>query len=232
MVIFWLLLFLIIIVISFLLASQSMRDFQEAPHNNSRDYSLFLIRNLRALNSKLLEDLHLQLSKKASFISLERLTKGNKVALVIYGPKKILQQFQLELNLLELEDYTRKYSQEDLLVFEIARKNQPIEGDIFTNLPKLIETEQFWWQLILRPKIIHRKKIFTGQIRVGLILDNSREELSRQFESLDGGKLLKVPRPYSKEAMRKIFLGRTFNLAHIQKFEIPEVLALVGIARI
>ncbi|QQG43235.1 MAG: hypothetical protein HYW45_03470 [Candidatus Daviesbacteria bacterium] len=237
MVIFWLLLFIIIVIVSFLLSYQSMRNFQEAPRQTGKDYSLFLIRNLSALNTKLLEELHSEFLKKAAFISLERLTKGNKVALVIYGPKKILQQFQSELNLLELEDYTRKYLQENLfpkerrspsLVFEMAKKKQLIGGEVFTGLPNLKETEQFWWQLIFQPKNVQKKKIFVGQIRVGLILNQDQTELIDQFESLAGGKLLKAPRPYSREQMRLMLLNRTLNFAHAQKFEIPEVLSLLG----
>lgn len=227
MVIFWLLLFIIIIFVSFLLATQSMRNFQEAPRQGSKDYSLFLIRNLGALNTQLLEELHTQLVKMSAFLSFERLTKGNKVALVIYGPKKILQQFQNQLDLLELEDYTRKYLQENLLVFEMARKNQPIDGGVFTNLPKLKENEQFWWQLIFQAKGGQKKKIFAGQVRVGLIL-NQDQSATSQFESLAGGKLLKAPRPYSREQMRLMLLNRTLNFAHVQRFEVPEMLALLG----
>ncbi len=204
-----------------------MRDFQETPRRASRDYSLFLIRNLGALNSKLLEQLHSELLKKSAFISLERLTKGYRIALTIYGPKNLLQPLQRELNLLELEDYTKKYSLGNLLVFEVFKKNQPVEGEVFTNLPKLEGDEQFWWQLILHPKTVQRKKIFSGQIRVGLIL-NSNREMADQFESLNGGNLLKVPRPYSQEQMRELLCNRTFNLAQSQKFEISEVLSLVG----
>ncbi len=204
-----------------------MRDFQETPRHLSQDYSLFLIRNLGALNSKLLEQLHSTLLKKSAVVSLERLTKGRLVALTIYGPKLLLQPFQQELNLLELEDYTKKYSSENLVVFEVIRKNQPVEGEIFTDLPKLNDDEQFWWQLILQPKTVQRKKIFSGQIRVGLII-SSNKELSSQFESMNGGNLLKVPRPYSQEAMQELLRSRTFNFTHAQKFEISEVLTLLG----
>lgn len=229
MAVFWLLLFVIIIIVSFLLAYQSMRDFQEGPRTSREEYGLFLIRSLPALDQKLLEDLHAQLRKKVATLSFERLTRGNQVALVVYGPKKLLQSFQGPLNLLELEDYAHQY-QDNLTVFEVAKKDQtvPITGNIFQNLPKLESGEQFWWQIVLQPKINHQRKIFQGQARVGLLLDSSRLELASQFESLAKGELLKIPRPFSNIQMRQLFLERVVNFATVKKFTIPEVLVLLG----
>lgn len=148
----WVALFFIIIAISFLLAYQSMKDFAEKPSALGKDYSLFLIRNPQALSIKLLEELHALTLKTGHIITLERLFKGPKSAVVIFGPKSILDNYP-DLNLLELEDYTN-IPETDIIAWEVGTKDpvlfhfEPVS--VFKQLPKLNESQQFWWQLTLR----------------------------------------------------------------------------------
>lgn len=148
----WVVLFLIIIAISFLLAFQSMKDFAEKPSALGKDYALFLIRNPQALSEKLLEELHALTFKTGHIITLERLFKGAKSAVVVFGPKSILDNYP-DLNLLELEDYTT-VNEDHVITWEIGTKDPvlfhfyPIS--VFKQLPKLGEDQQFWWQLTLR----------------------------------------------------------------------------------
>src|SRR5437870_4004856 len=122
--ILWLLLFFLTVAISFVLAYQSMRDYQENPGHFKIEYSLFLIRSPEALNINVLKAIEVELSKENLIISLERLFKGTKTALVIFGPKIILQKFSTTLNLLELEEYTKQAKDGQISVWEMGVKGR------------------------------------------------------------------------------------------------------------
>lgn len=151
----WIILFILIIIISLILAYQSMKDFQDKPEKLGSQYAPFLIRNTTALTEDLLKQLHNEIFKKGQLISLERLFKGLRSALIIYGPKEILVRYSEPLKLIELEDYTG-VNIEHLSVWEVGvkeltslKENLP---NLFKELPQLLDQEQFWWQLVLRPK--------------------------------------------------------------------------------
>lgn len=154
--ILWLVLFALVIAISFVLALQSMADFQESPQHFDNEYGLFLIRNTAGLNAAVLESLHNQIIKEGYIVSLERLFKGMRSALVIFGPKDILANFSSQLNLLELEDYVQ-VDQRHTQAWEVgvrvsksgASESQRIES-FFNSFPMLEQAEQFWWQLTLQ----------------------------------------------------------------------------------
>lgn len=154
--ILWFLLFLLVVAISFVLAYQSMKDYHEVPEKLSNDYGLFLIRNIPALNFSLLNTLHDHLSKKGLLVSIERLFKGNQSAIVVYGPKSVLQDFTSQLNLLELEDYTQT-EVHNSYAWEVGIKDKNLFHSqhlslFFKDLPPLEDQEQFWWQLVLQPQ--------------------------------------------------------------------------------
>ncbi len=146
MIIIWVLLADLVILAAFFLALKSMSDYKEKPENFKQAYGLFLIQNQTAINPELLSRLHKQIIKRRFIISLERLYKGPKKALVIFGPKSVLEGFKSELDLLELEDYTQNIHLSNLSVLSLPL----VETKSFDNLETL-EDEQLWWQLVLQP---------------------------------------------------------------------------------
>ncbi|EKD84968.1 MAG: hypothetical protein ACD_38C00123G0003, partial [uncultured bacterium] len=88
--ILWLILFLLIIGISFILAFRSMKDYQEIPKASKVEYGLFLIRRTDSFDAGVLGSIGKFMLDNSLIISLERLFKGNKAALTIFGPKEIL----------------------------------------------------------------------------------------------------------------------------------------------
>ncbi len=275
----WAILFLIIITISAVLAYKSMKDYQQKPAVRSGEYTLFLIRNSNTL-PQILDSLHDAILKSGQMVSLERLFKGKKSALVIFGPKNILKTFADQLNLLELEDYTNvdpnlvtawEVGTKDLAAFHL--------GDIRVfeaNTPDLLPEEQLWWQLVLNgkegvlwpnldkktglvdllsanksyqlnlqkiltldPKLKkvalarNQQKIFHTQIRAVLVTyeDSRRQLLTSFLTTLSGGKLVKIPKPYTTRQILKVYGQRSKIPASISSLVLTtdEVLKLVGV---
>lgn len=155
--ILWVVLFVLIVAISLVLAAQSMRDFSELPAKEA-EYSLFLIRNTQNLTPQVLDAIRQELRESHSFISFERLFKGNKSALAVFGPRLLLLNHQTSLDLLELEDYSRTSYSENLSAWEmVVKKDANLEERIFSSLPQFSENDQFWFQVVIpssfRPQI-------------------------------------------------------------------------------
>lgn len=208
----WLILFLLIVGISFILALQSMKDYQELPKKATVEYGLFLIRNTDNFNVEFLNSLR---SKEGFIISLERLFKGNQTALTIFGPKKIIEEYSAGLNLLELEDYTAFLDNNMLSVWEIGVKNNkllniPNLNNIFDNLPKLRPDEQFFWQVLLKKE---ENLSFQTQIRAVIFSSDSqrRKMLADDLQQIGMGELTKIPRPFSPLQMMAFYSSRSFS---------------------
>ena len=208
--ILWVVLFVLIVAISFVLAARSMRDFTEIP-NKDEEYSLFLIRQPQKLNTKLLESIHNDLAHSKSIISFERLFKGNKSALVVFGPKKLLVTQQNLLDLLELEDYTN-INVENISAWEVGIKNNrsldfPRDAQkILTNLPQLLENDQFWWQLVISSE-------FRVQIRTVVVSDNQtrRDSLTQALQALAPETIIKLPKAFSNTQLLDFYKIRSFT---------------------
>src|SRR5688572_3161726 len=119
--ILWVVLFVLVVAISFVLAAQSMRDFSEVPAKEA-EYGLFLIRNTVALTPAVLDSIKNELLESKTIISFERLFKGGKSALVAFGPRELLLNHQSALDLLELEDYTQNVEVEHISAWEVVVK--------------------------------------------------------------------------------------------------------------
>lgn len=184
MIILWLMLFLLIVAIAFVLAFASMKNYHDIPEKSRADYSLFLIRRQKGLNLDLLQNLVDDLFSEGLIISLERLFKGRESVLVIFGPKKILQNYTHQLNLLELEDYTN-LDQDKIFAWQIDLKNL---GKVA--VPELEKEEQFWLQLIIRS---HYKMT----IRAAFYSSDSakRKQFPQTLQNLSG--FIKAPIPFS-----------------------------------
>ena len=174
----------LIVVVSFISAYLSMKDFQDFPEEKL-GYSLFLIRNLSFFNKAFLDHLREKTLNHATLISFERLFKGKKTALVVYGPKTLLEQYADELALLELEDYHDKLSKKDLFCWEVT----PMRGkreDIFASFLKvyLKDDEQILLQFVLEPLKIGKNFQVTG--RVGVVAEDSsrRADIAKEVDNL------------------------------------------------
>jgi hypothetical protein len=132
----WVLIFAIVILVSFVLAWKSMKDFQEIPSDNLT-YGLFLIRRKESIDIDFLLRLHQRIASLKSHFSLERLFHGLEEAAVIYLPTVLVEEFP-NLQLLELENYlpnkdlttswvTAAKSQSDFNVKEGFLKNLNLE---------------------------------------------------------------------------------------------------------
>lgn len=216
--ILWLVLFLIIIAISFILAYQSMRDFVEKPASLKVEYGLFLIRTPLNLNTEILQILRARLTKDSQILSLEKLFKGGRSALVIYGPKLALESLS-QLNLLELEEYT-KVNESQFQAWEIGVKDsQQSTGNpstpfrasggqaVFGDMPQLQESEQVWWQMVLQPV---KDKGFLSQVRVVVSADQNRlKELTDRLEMM--GNFVRLPRSLTSTQILGLYQDRALQ---------------------
>ena len=186
-----------------------MKDYQETPQKASVDYSLFLIRQVKIFNAKILDTICQEVFAEGEIVSLERLFRGHQTALTIFGPKSILNKFQNELNLLELEDYTGEFTDSKIYVWEVgAKKTTKLNLDhfsnFFRNLPKLKSDEHFYWQLLLsRDQIQIRAAVSSN--------DPIRKKLLHSVQDLNTGGLVKIPNPFSNEQMIKFYKTRSVN---------------------
>ncbi|MBI2020243.1 hypothetical protein HYS94_02375 [Candidatus Daviesbacteria bacterium] len=200
-------LFVLIVVISFFLALRSMRDYQEV--GNPAEYALFLIRKSAGLTEELLDNLFDDLFQKSQVLSLERLFKGQNSALTVFGPKDILLKYAQPLDLLELEDYTN-LPEDRLTVWEVTLKNSAPEDFSFASFPKLLPDEQFFWQLVFKGKKNKGEKVFLGQIRLAVVVpDSRRKQLISQLQNVNH--LLKIPRPFSQIKMWQFYQQRSLE---------------------
>lgn len=209
--ILWLILFLIIVGISFILAFWSMRDYQEIPQQSKAEYGLFLIRRTDNLNFEILDVFRRSMLDRGFIISMERLFKGKQAALAIFGPKKILEQYSQQLNLLELEDYALNLVSENIIIWEVGVKGST--DNIFKNLPELTHEDQFFWQVILARA--GDDLSFQTQIRAAVYSKDPlrRKALASMLQNLNIGELIKIPRPFSQEQMMNFYKLRSLDKA-------------------
>ncbi len=199
--ILWLLLFLIVIGLSFFLAFRSMKDYQEIPQADSVDYGLFLVRQIKNFDAKLLDSIRQEVSAQGRVVSLERLFKGSQTALTIFGPKNILDKFQSGLDLLELEDYTTEFSDSRVNVWEVGVKESSK-----LNLPQLEAEEQFFWQVILGKNQVQIRAAVSSK-------DPVRKKMLASAQNLNAGGLYKIPKPFSTEQMIEFYRTRSLSKA-------------------
>ena len=109
--IIWIILFVVVLGISLFLAYESMANYHENPRHNTITHTLFLIRKPENLTSDLLKKIYQQAQKDRLTVSFERLIKGSREALVVFGPAVLLSHLTA-LDLLELEDYSKRIDSE------------------------------------------------------------------------------------------------------------------------
>lgn len=200
--ILWIILFVLVLLISYILASRSMRDFTFVLA--SADYSLFLIRNVRGLSEHLLKLIHQDLQKTSLAVSFERLFKGSESALVIVGPSKILTKYTHSLNLLELEDYTN-VDKDIVAGWEVGIKNNPQIDDTPKSVPILDESEHFWWQVTLWKGGTHIRCLVVSAD------DAKRKNLTHTLPYFPSSRLTKLPKAFSNEQLFEAYKKRSFS---------------------
>lgn len=236
--ILWILLFVGVVILSFLLALQSMRDYQEIPPRSR--YGLFLIRNPRALTAGVLNHLAQDFLETNQLISFERLFKGNKSTLLIFGPRELFNLYDM-LELLELEDYT-DVNWERISAWEVGVKEGKGESldfardksekgkGIFENLSGLQEEEHFWWQLVLSGSFKPERCFF--EIRAVLLSDDIQRKklLTEELQNLAPGNLFTLPKAFSNQQLLDFYQKRSLKRDNKNPSLKPEeVLNLISI---
>lgn len=234
--IIWVGLFAIIILVSLILAFRSMRDYAEMPVHSDTHYSLYLIKNEAGLNEETLTSIDQVINQKRLIVSFERLYKGSKQALVVYGPVVILKQFATTLDLMELEDYSLKYNDplpSGILSWEISSHNfrgidKPIVSQEtnkpiidLANIP-LSDYEELWWQLVMQPKCEKNglQPLFKALIRVTVIAndDNKAQEIKSKLDlQVKTTNLVTIPQSYSTAQMIKLYQKRSLPQKPLDK---------------
>lgn len=243
----WIILFFAVLIASFILALRSMGDYQEHPLALGLEYSLFLIQDPTKFSPEILHNLHEEASKSNTIISLEKLFKGSKTALVIFAPKELINKFSTTLDFIELEDYSLTETS-NFKIWEIGSKNlshKLLKRDFFIELPKLKQEEQLWWQIILKPQSgSHRCRekdlYFQSIIRAVLIAtDKAHEQEVTELLFIKGKELgLNIlPQANSSAELLKSYRQRILPLNYIKElgeevlpfFTNEEVIALLDI---
>jgi hypothetical protein len=253
MVLFWIIGLILVVVISFILAWRSMKDFKET-HITSQPYSLFLVKNPHILDENLLAQIHTLLSELNGIISFERLLKGTDKVLVIYAPSVIKEKFP-QLDLFELEDYLEpmsvhspmgsKTTLNQVLGWTIASKNNPKKiinvKSGFLSLVDLKEDQKFFLQVVCQP-IENRKNNGTPESQFGqfqvtmrcLVADenpNQRIELSKKMDSqvFDSTGLVKQARQQTNQQIYEEYIKRVFVPKEVAKNFLlsQEILSLI-----
>lgn len=244
----WIIIFFIIILISSVLAYRSMRDYEEFPEDLSLN-SLFFVGNPAGLTEATLQKMHSLLEAGKHFFALEKLMKGKEKAIVLYGPKEVIQNFP-ELSLVELEDYltgggnlgfdqneSKTVNVNQVLSWLVEPKN---------NLKKLLhvdkglvnlvldDSQKVFIQVVLMPLEKGGQKVFQSTLRV-MVADNDpikRVELAKKvnqsFQEATG--LIKREDAFPESKRFESFKQRSLIPKEVAEFYLTdqEILSLVS----
>lgn len=223
--IIWLGLFFLVLAVSLILAYKSMEDYRETTSGLGIDYALFLIRQPQTLTQQIIQSFYKETLKGGFILSLERLFKGSKSALVVFGPTSILQPFSSSLGLLELEDYSQKLSpqqMEGVVSWEVGSRHPSAESlpiqNLFKEIPQLQDDEEFWWQVVVQSKAQVNSSLpklqqphFQSVIRAVVVASNQKraQQLQEGLVGLGGeAGLALLPQPYTASQLVKFYQDR------------------------
>lgn len=211
----WLVIFFIILGISFILALRSMADYKLQPSNFKTSYSLFLVTKPSTFNAQIITQLHQAILPDKLILSLEKLVKGSKQALVIFGPTQKLLSFTDILGLMELEDYSQK-TENEILAWEVGTKPatdlSSSTSNILSEIPPLGESEQLWWQVVASPL---KEEKFEAGIRAILQTQDRKRALLLQQDiqkATQSRGLFLLPQPYSNQQIIAFYRKRTLSV--------------------
>ncbi|MDP3973814.1 MAG: hypothetical protein Q8P92_03195 [Candidatus Daviesbacteria bacterium] len=213
MLILWIILFLLILGISFALAYSSMKDYQLTPQaNRIHEHGLYLIRNPSLFNINFLTNLHKILVEDKQIISFERLFKGGESALVVFGSQEFLKPLTDQLSLVELEDYS-DINKNLVYAWEVDLKNEETflqePGDIFKDFPHLLPQEQFFWQVVI---MAGNENEFRIQIRAVFVSNDSkrRKEIGEILQNFNPN-MIKLPKDFSSIQILELYQKRSLS---------------------
>lgn len=206
----WFVIVIIVLAVSFFLAMRSMSNYQYTPKTSSRSSSLFLIQAENVLTAEIMDQLYGQL-RATEIISLERLFKGSKRALVIYGPEEVIKQFLNTLQPLELEDYTSLSVQTGLTQFAWVLTAKQGGGNKFDttsiSMPDLNTNEQIWFQIVTQKRSdVHQNAI----LRLVVSCEENRKTLlmDEVVKIINQAGIIRVPTALSHETVMTHFKDR------------------------
>lgn len=193
------------------MALKSMANFREKPINFKVNYSLYLVRKTEFVTSELINKLYQSILAEGLIISFERLFKGFKKALVVFGPVHILSRYSQIMGLLELEDYTKEIDPDQFLFWEMGSKEKGVlvfKENLSLNAA-LHNHEQLWWQVVLQP--VKGGLLFNTAVRAAVVSsDNARSQALRQeFSSVNP--LVMLPQLKTNSQLAKIFRERSIS---------------------
>lgn len=207
----WIILFTIIIILSFFLAFRSMRTFEDIPPQIY--YGLFLVRQPDEFNLDILKKICQLAKEKKWIISFEKLVKGEEQALIIYGPTALSSLFP-DLGLLELEDYVRpEHISGWVAVPAHPQQSREVKGQIDLNLPNLDSEQQVFLQIVSVPQAGQEVK-FDSSIRIVVVEKDPslRVALAKKINQLfiQGAGLKRQSAGQSMQALYEAFKNRAF----------------------
>lgn len=186
-----LLLLIVAAIVSVLLAYLSLHDYQDTLQDET---GVYLIRKIKALNKDFLESLNSKLRNEEEIVSLEKLIKGKRVAMVIYGPKHLIESFK-ELDLLELEDYSRVVPDKNIFCWEVVPRMGKRKLDLVFPEVQVADNEQVFYQVVLQKD----NSSFQSTARVVVVA----EDITRKLKLMnDLGKLIEG-KGFSRKKLKK-----------------------------
>ncbi|MBI2021606.1 hypothetical protein HYS93_01835 [Candidatus Daviesbacteria bacterium] len=247
----WIILFIIVVLVSFYLAYTSMKGYRQFPARSLR-YSLFLILNKHQFDLELLKKIHYWAYQEGAIVSIERLFKGSDSALTIFAPTELIKELD-SLKTTELEDYLEEPDQGNLdqpdisiqkprvkmnesLVWLIHPKNNPkkklVVSPDFLRMLNLTEQQQFFWQIVCSP--CKEQSDFQVTIRA-MVVDKEptlRVNLAKQLDRsiTEGTGLIKQSREQPSSVLFSEFKRRTLIPREVSKnvLDSQEILSLIN----
>lgn len=145
--------FVVIILISFLLAYRSMKDYREHPPKKI-EYGTFLVRSPGNFSPQVLSFIASQTLHDQSLFSIEYLHKGDQKALILYIPKHLVAKLS-PLHPLEIEDpLERAESDYSALEFHLPQPQNThlqVQAQVFSQI-KLIHEDFLCFQVVCQIK--------------------------------------------------------------------------------
>lgn len=194
------------------------------------NYSLFLIGNPTSLSLDLINQLYQRFNHSGFVLSFEKLSRGQKEALVIFAPGFLIRPFSLPLRLTEIEDYSHSllthleqpFSNLLALHLEPLGMSKELLGQAINEYHQsisLLDDEQIWWQLVLKPENVSNQ----FQFNLRLIIDSQdhqkTQELYQKFLGVTENLGLNFhPQPHSKFQLINFYLDRLLILESRIKF--------------
>lgn len=205
-----------------------MRDYHEKPESFSKAYSLFLIGKQDGLAPGLLDSIYQKSLPEKPILSFERIFKGSKRALVVYGPTAtLLDQFKEPLGLTEVEDYSKK-TEGKISAWEVGSKgNLSLEKfDLLKEVHDLKTDEQFWWQLVSQPPKSVIRAVFLSQDPQRInSFSNTLMKIGEEFG------LVALPQSFTSTNMVKFYQERSLPQSSLKPLNLSnnDIQKILGI---